>query len=69
MKITQDDMDKIIIAVDKTSNGHVWIDGLMGGAIERTDAGNYYYYYNVENAKKHYCKKYYEYCKNLYKGV
>ena len=61
MKITQQDIDKIIIFAYYTEKGNVWIDGIMGGGIEYTDAGRKYH--NVENAKKHYCKKYFEYCK------
>ena len=61
MKITQKDIDNIIITAYYTNSGNVWISGIMGGGIEWTDAGRKYH--NLENAKKHYCKKYFEYCK------
>lgn len=67
MKITQKEIDSIIIIAYYTDSGNVWIDGIMGGGIEWTDSGRKYH--NLENAKKHYCKKYFEYCKKYKRGI
>jgi hypothetical protein len=45
-----------------TANGHIWIDGCMGGGVETTDSGRYYTAKTVQRALNHYEKKYKQYC-------
>ena len=44
-----------------TTKGNVWINGSMGGGVEWTDYGNPYRANNVQNALKHYDRKYKQY--------
>lgn len=44
-----------------TKNGHVWIDGCMGGTVEMSDGGRYYTRKTVQRALNHYAKKYKQY--------
>lgn len=45
-----------------TANGHVWINGCMGGAVEMSDSGRYYTSKTVQQVLNHYAKKYRQYC-------
>lgn len=46
-----------IIAWHVTKNGHIWIDGTMGGGVETTDSGRYYTVKTLNNALRHYAKR------------
>ena len=51
-----------------TSNGHVWIDGVMGGSVEMSKGGRYYTAKTVQRALNNYDKRYKQYLKEYMRG-